>query len=112
MRNVVTWLQAIEKGYEPRLYSYQIEDVPVGEYDAVLDCKVWANKIMGICCYFTQKCTGKKFQLTVYRRLVDKIYKLKSSDIDFTECPLNCAYHIRVSIHEKGRAVFEEVSLV
>jgi len=35
--NVISWNIALEKGYEPRLYSYTAEHIPVGEYEAILD---------------------------------------------------------------------------
>ncbi len=60
--NVLSWNIALEKGLEPRLYPYTAEHVPVGKYEAVLDFKIWAKKAMGICCYFTQRNTGIKFQ--------------------------------------------------
>lgn len=47
--NVLSWNVALEKGYEPRLYPYATEYVPLGEYEAVLDFKIWAKKAMAIC---------------------------------------------------------------
>jgi hypothetical protein len=51
--NVLSWNVALEKGYEPRIYPYATEDVPLGEYEAVLNFKIWAKKAMAISCYFT-----------------------------------------------------------
>ncbi|MDQ6812813.1 MAG: hypothetical protein M3040_03605 [Bacteroidota bacterium] len=105
--NVLSWNVALEKGYEPRLYPYAIEYVPLGEYEAVLDFKVWAKKAMGICCYFTQKDTGKKFQLTVYRRQKDEQYMLDENGIDFKGCPVNTDYLITVNLNRKQKAAFK-----
>lgn len=44
--NVLSWNQALEQGYEPRLYPY-LANIPLDEYDAKLDFKVWAKKISG-----------------------------------------------------------------
>lgn len=81
--NVLAWNVALEKGYEPRLYSYATADVPLGVYEAALDFKIWAKKAMGIGCYFTQKDTGAKFQITVYLRQTDKAYLLDEGSVDF-----------------------------
>jgi hypothetical protein len=105
--NVLSWNVALEKGYEPRLYPYATEDVPFGCYQAVLDFKIWAKKAMAICCYFTQKDTGKQFQLTVYRRQIDKLYLLEEGDIDFKVCPVNAIYTITVVLNGKQNAALK-----
>ncbi len=99
--NVLSWNVALEKGLEPRLYPYTAEHVPVGKYEAVLDFKIWAKKAMGICCYFTQRNTGIKFQLTVYRRQKDKLYMIDESDLDFKVCSDNASYLICVNLNGK-----------
>ena len=112
MRNVLTWNIAIEKGFEPKLYPYTAEHIPVGEFEAILDYKIWARKVMAICCYFTQTETGKKFQLTVYRQPASKTYTLNDGAINFAESPIGCHYNISVFINDKGRIVFEKAVLV
>lgn len=94
--NVLSWHVALEQGYEPRLYPYAAADVPVGVYEADLHFKIWAKKAMAICCYFRQKDTGVRFQLTVYRRHEDKLYRLEEGLIDFRVCPVNKAYVITI----------------
>lgn len=105
MRNVMSWKQAIEAGYEPNLYPYTISP---GEYTAVLDFKLWAKKTMGVACYFTCPGTGEKFQLTVYRRQRDCMYKLNKSGIDFTTCPTGVAYLISITQNSKGNTSFDD----
>lgn len=109
--NVLSWGQALEKGYEPRLYPYQAEQIPLGEYEAKLDFKIWAKKIAGICCYFTQQNTGIKFQLTVYRRRSDELYQLEGGDVDFKICPISSFYHIRVGLNSKGNITFKDAAI-
>jgi hypothetical protein len=99
--NVLSWNVALEKGHEPRLYPYATEAVPLGTYEAVLDFKIWAKKTMAIGCFFTQKGTGKKFQVTVYRRQVDKLYRLEEGDVDFKLCPIGAEYTITVFLNGK-----------
>jgi len=111
--DVLSWNVAIDKGFNPSMFPYTAEHVPVGNYDATLEFKIWAKKVMGICCYFTQTETGKKFQLTVYRQPGSKKYTLDKSDkIDFTKTPIGRRYHLNVFINEKGRIVFQEASLM
>lgn len=105
--NVMSWGVALEKGYEPRLYPFTIEHVPLGEYEALLDFKIWAKKTMGICCYFTQKETRIKFQLTVFRRPKDKLYMIKGCDLDFTVCAANALYLISVGLNGKQNITFK-----
>ncbi len=109
--NVLSWGQALEKGYEPRLYPYQSEHIPLGEYNAKLDFKIWAKKIPGVCCYFIQQDTGIKFQLTVYRRRSDEVYQLEGCDIDFKICPISCIYHIKVGLNSKGNITFKDAAI-
>ncbi|MEJ0103727.1 MAG: hypothetical protein WDO19_14745 [Bacteroidota bacterium] len=85
--NVLSWPSALRMGYEPWLYSYMAGDIPTGEFKAVLDFKIWAKKVMGINCYFTQAGTGKKFPLTVYPSATTKAYKAGSNRINFYDCP-------------------------
>ena len=94
--NVLSWLIALERGYEPRFYPYATPHVSLGTYEAVLDFKIWARKAMAICCYFMQRETGVKFQLTVYQRTDDKSYRLEEGDVDFRVCPVNNVYIIKV----------------
>src|SRR5690242_20643718 len=111
-RNVVSWNVAISKGFEPRLYPYTFEEVPLGEYGAVLDLKIWAKKVMAINCYFTQADTGKKFQLTVYCKHNSGVYKLEGCDIDFANCPIAKTYRIKVFADQKKKIVFSNAMLM
>ena len=65
-RNVLSFRAALDKGYEPRLYSYDPARIPVGEMDAVLDFKTWSKRIIAINACFTKRDTGEKFVVTVY----------------------------------------------
>lgn len=105
---VMSWKMAIEKGCEPSLYSFNADDIPLGEYEAVLEFKIWAKNTMGISCYFVQKHTGKPFRLTVFRQPAMKAYTLDSGGMSFVESPVNCEYLLKVSRNRKGRIVFEK----
>jgi len=110
--NVLSWHVALDHGYEPRLYPYIANDIPVGEYTAMLDFKIWAKKAMAVCCYFTQINTDKKFQLTVFRRQKDKLYMLNEGDVDFKFCDINSQYSITVLLNDNGKIVFKKASFV
>jgi len=105
--NVLSWNVALEREHEPRLYPYAKEYVPLGIYEAALHFKIWAKKAMAICCYFTQKDTGLKFQLTVYRRQKDELYRLEEEGVDFKVCPVNALYTITVTLNGKQNAVLK-----
>lgn len=109
--NVLSWNQALEKGYEPKLYPYQADRIPLGKYYAKLDFKIWAKKIAGICCYFTRQDTGIKFQLTVYRRKSDELYQLEGCDIDFKVCPISASYEIKVGLNNRENISFKEAAI-
>ena len=104
--NVFPWKDALAKGLNPGLYSYS--DVPLGEYDAILDFKIWAKKVMAINCYFTQTDTGKKIQLTVYCNEAG-IYKPGKSEVNFANCEIGRTYRINVIANQKKRIVFAAV---
>ncbi|MEJ7737029.1 MAG: hypothetical protein WKF97_06345 [Chitinophagaceae bacterium] len=109
--NVLSWSVAVLMGFEPRNYPYLNKCVPLGEYEAVLDFKIWAKKVMGISCYFTQKNTGVKFQLTVYRRRRDELYMMDESDIDFKFCAVNAVYVINIALSDKGKTILKKASI-
>jgi hypothetical protein len=110
--NVLSWSAAIKKGYEPKLYPFSFEEIPLGEYYARLDFKIWAKKIMAICCYFSHEKTDQKFQLTVYCTQRTGVYKIDNCEIDFVQCPLNQVYEISVSADEKKKVIFKEARLL
>lgn len=107
-RNVYTWHIAVEEGRNPSEYSYDPELVPVGDIEATLDFKIWSKKVMGINCYFTQKNSDVKFQLTVYRQRETKAYMLKDGGVDFTISPVGCLYHLTIEENLKGRIIFRD----
>ena len=111
-RNVMSWNVAIENGYNPSLYSYNASNIPLGEYKARLDFKIWAKKVMGISCYFVHEETGNKFQLTIYRQPATKEYTLDSGGISFDDSPVGCMYQLKVTRNDKGRIIFEKAQVL
>lgn len=108
--NVLSWGVALRKGFQPGMYSYS--EVPLGAYEATLDFKIWAKKIMGINCYFTQSNTGKKFQLTVYCKFKKGLYRIEGCEIDFVVCPVERVYNIKVFADQKKKTIFAAASLI
>ena len=113
-RNVLSWHQALEKGYNPTSYPFETVLAVLGEFHATLDFKVWAKKTMGISCFFTRPEDQTKFQLTVYRRRSDNQYMLEGGDsiIDFSTCPVNENYLVEVAVNRKGNISFKNASLL
>lgn len=110
--NVMTWDEAIKKGYEPKLYPFSFEDVPLGTYEAMLDFKIWAKKIMAIGCYFTQNGTGQKFQVTVYCIRNAGVYKIENCETDFVQCSVEKMYEVCVCAGEKKKILFKRARLL
>ena len=106
-RNVFSFKDAIAKGYEPRLYSYDADKIPLGIFDAILNFKTWSKRIIAINCYFTKIDTKEKFIVTVYCNNQMAKFQLKDSDIDFSSCLVGQAYHISVTKDGRGKIVLE-----
>jgi hypothetical protein len=107
---VLSFRAALEKGYDPRLYSYDPARIPLGEMEAVLDFKIWSKRIIAINCYFTRTGTSEKFVLTVYGHPKTGRYTLPGSTLDFGQCPIDCSYNVIVG--RKGDAAKDKVVLV
>jgi hypothetical protein len=101
---VFSFRVAINKGLEPRLYTYDPVQIPLGVMDARLDFKTWSKRIIAINCYFTKMDTGDKFVVTVYCHNKTGRYMLSGSTVDFGQCPVNWLYRINVAtIERKGK---------
>jgi hypothetical protein len=109
-RNVLSYRAALEKGYDPRLYSYDPARIPLGEMEAVLDFKTWSRRIIAVNCYFTKTGTGEKFVLTVYGHPKTGRYTLAGSTLDFGQCPIHCSYNVMVQ--RRGSDAKNKVVLV
>lgn len=110
--NVMTWKSAVEEGFEPRDYPYAADEIPMGETEAKLEFKIWAKPANTLSCFFTEVVSGRKFQLSVFRRKSDEVYGLPEGDIDFQVCPTGVVYQIMVRKSDQGRPVFQRAELV
>jgi hypothetical protein len=111
-RNVLSWKACLEKGYEPRLYPFNLDNIPAGIYNARLDFKIWAKKTMAVVCYFTLMDTGQKCCLSVFRTKGDEQYILPGGDIDFATCPIEIIYRISITYNAKGKPVIKEAEFL
>lgn len=107
--NVLAWNEALNRGHLPRLYGYTPGEIPTGEFCAVLDCKIWAKKVIGINCYFSHFDTGQKFQLTVYFNLSSKGYYINSGNVDFSSCAIGKVYYLIVRLDVKGQPFLKHI---
>jgi hypothetical protein len=112
MSNVLTWENALDDGHEPSLYPYAAELIPMGQFEARLDFKIWAKNTMGVSCYFTVTVDNKRFKLTVFRRKNDEQYMLENETLDFADCPVGVSYLITVAKNKTGNAVFKSAAIV
>jgi hypothetical protein len=90
----MSWQKAIKGGFQPALYSYEEHNIPLGEVTAALRCKIWAQKIMAINCYFEDPVNARRFVLTV---LCNKRgYFIGTSAINFASCPIGQLYQLHI----------------
>lgn len=61
--STLSFAQALNLGLQPREYDAV---VPVGEFFATLDFRVW-GKSVNLRCFFTHQETGEKFTLSAFR---------------------------------------------
>ncbi len=108
--NVVSWAGALRNDFSPGMYTISSNEIPLGKTTAILDCKIWAKKIMAINCYFTTVCHDKKFQLTVYCNLINGTYKIPGSAINFATCPIKHEYHINIKWDVNRRVMLASAS--
>ena len=102
-RNVTSFNVAIRNGHEPRLYTYDPNQIPLGEFDAVLDFKTWSNRIIAINCYFTKMDNRNKFVVTVYCDNKTGRYQVNESPVNFSDCATNNSYRLAVEKDHKNR---------
>ena len=104
----MTYDQAVEAGLEPQEYDYE---APEGEYEAVLDFKVW-GKSVNLQCFFTALDTDDMFRISAFRGNTTR-YTPKDGGIDFSE-PGNegNTYRLRVGRNSKGNVAWLAATLV
>lgn len=102
MRNVMSWKGVLDAGFHPSLYPYDGASIIAGNYLVQLDFKIWAKRANGIECYFTEPESGRRLQVTVYRRDDDHVYAVKNSDLDIAEYQLSRRIQLLVRIGKAG----------
>lgn len=107
-RNVWSFKTAIRNGYEPRLYGYDPQQIPLGEFEAMLDFKTWSKRIIAINCYFTKMDTKEKFVVTVYCNNQTGKYEVPGSVVNFSDCAINAIYRINVCKNERERIILSK----
>ncbi|HZH97188.1 MAG TPA: hypothetical protein VEY06_14950 [Flavisolibacter sp.] len=107
-RNVFSFKVAIAKGCEPRLYSYDPGKMPLGVFDARLDCKIWSKRIIAINCYFIRIDTEERFVVTVYCNRETSRFQLSHSTVDFSQCPTGEIYCLKFIKNDKGKVLLEK----
>jgi hypothetical protein len=107
-RNVYSFKVAIAKDYEPRLYCYEPDKIPLGVFDARLDFKIWSKRIIAINCYFTRIDTDERLVVTVCCNHETSRFQLSQSTVDFSQCPTDRIYRLQIIKNEKGKVLLEK----
>lgn len=100
-RNVMSWGVAIAKGHEARLYTYDSMQIPIGEFAAVLDFKIWSKRIIAINCYFTKTDSDERFVVTVNCNNQSGRFQLPGCDVNFADCAAGIHYRIEIAGNNK-----------
>ena len=111
-RNVHSFKVSIKKGNSPCLYTYDPNQIPLGEFDAVLDFKTWSKRIIAINCYFTKTDKGNKFVVTVYCNYKTGKYTVTDSVVDFSNCCLNKTYRVAIEKNYRGNIVLVKAEAI
>jgi hypothetical protein len=109
-RNVLSFRVAIGKGYEPRLYTYDPGQIPLGKFDAILDFKTWSKRIIAINGYFTKRETGHRFVVTIYCHKTGR-YIVPGSSVDFGQCLTGVPYRMTLTRITNGKIVLIKVEV-
>ncbi|MDF2188680.1 hypothetical protein [Paraflavitalea sp. CAU 1676] len=109
--NVLSWKQALAMGYAPRQYEYLHGSLPVDPFIAVLDFKIWAQKVLAINGYFTLEDGGQKIQLSVYLS-AEQTYRIGKDQIDFFRCQTGCRYLLQTKISKTGKLILNDITPV
>lgn len=110
--NVWSFKTAIRNGCFPRLYSYDPMQIPLGEFEVVLDFKAWSKRIIAINCYFTKMNTAERFVVTVYCNNQTGKYKIPGSTIDFSNCSISIGYRVTIFKNDKGKIVLSKAEMI
>jgi hypothetical protein len=107
-RNVTTFYNALYKGWEPRDYTYQKDEIPTGEYHIILDFMVWIKEVPGITLFCRLKQTGQKIRLTVYRNGT----KYTLGGVNVAYLPLGSVLAVQVEINGNGNPSLDKIRVI
>lgn len=106
---VLSFKTALQEGFRYSEYSFEVSKIPFGTFDAILDYKIWAKRVLAINAYFTKVMTGDKFVLTVYCDRETGTYFIKNSLIDFSGCSTGIIYKIVVAKTRRNTPVLSSI---
>ena len=110
--NVYSFKAAIAKRHSPGLYTYDPEQIPLGEIDAMLDFKTWSKRIIAINCYFTKMDITGRFVLTVYCNYQTGKYEVGGSSVNFSTCATGAVYHLIIGRNNRGKVILLSAEVV
>ncbi|MFA5575320.1 MAG: hypothetical protein WC994_09770 [Brumimicrobium sp.] len=102
--NIISYNEAYySKGFDFSGYTYDFDLIPVGNFNATLNLKLWSKRTPGIDLYFSNNIL--KIILTVYHNKYTDDYTIDTCLTNFKTCPLNKVYNITIGVNSKGRKV-------
>lgn len=107
--NVSTFNKAINYNYHPSSYSYQKDDIPIGEYYVTLDFMIWANKVSGIDLFCTILQTDQRIRLTVFR---DKEENYCLHGVDVRQLSYGSGLAIQVELNGRDKPTLHKITVL
>ena len=108
--NVYSFKAAAGMGFLYQQYTYDSQKIPLGEFSARLDFKIWSRRILAINCYFTKIGTGERFVVRIYCNNETAKFQVMNSTIDFAQCPVGIIYSVQIIKNEKGKVLLAKLN--
>jgi len=106
---ILGFTAAIANGLNPRDYSFEEKDIPIGDFEAYLDFMVWSKNQVAINCYFTTK-EGVKIQLTAFRDKITRKYV--AGDYNFYDASIGIKMMLTTKHNSKKNLKFINAKLL
>jgi hypothetical protein len=110
--SVWSYRQALKRGFCPWSYLYDADRIPVGDFEALLEGKIWGGMVIGIGCYFLLEDRGIRFVLTVYYDRGKQGYYPADSKESIQGMPIGARYRVRIGLNNKGQPCLRGLSLL
>ena len=107
---VLDFFPALEAGFDPKNYSYDKADIPLGSYRATLDFMLWSKSGLTINCFFTLTGSGKKISLSVFRKAANQ-ERYFAGETEVRYLAFGCLVELTVESNELVKPVLVDLTV-